>query len=405
MFQVLLALGMSPGAASAGSSNTDNERIRLERKVERWAERTDAAEGRWEQAAAFVDEEPEDPRRLRIHLKAEIGLVNRRARLVSLQRRLEALGTPSSEVRVFYATNREPWRRDKKWYHARDSGSLEYGIAVVHIPEDHPAGALEKEVEILEVSPIDPQVWTRQLQQHVETLDAKVLTYVHGYNNSFGYAVRRSAQLTHDLDPEVVPVLYSWPAHGGTWLASAKYTFDENEAARSSEGLAEILTRLEAIDAPVSAYAHSMGSRVLSDALLDLRRIDGTEISLDQIVYAAPDIDASLFTRRYLGLAVGASEQVTVYCAQDDRALKLSRGVHGGYDRLGSCRPKTLVALHEGGVEVVDASRLYVNMLDHDKVSNSPRLIRDLGLLLTGIPTRDPQRQLVDRGDWCELPP
>ncbi len=405
MFGALLTLGILSAAVPAGASSVESERVRLERRVQRWMTRTDSAEGRWEDACSIIEDEPEDPKLARSHLRAEIRLVNRRARLVSLQRRLEALGAPASEVRVFYSTNREPWRRDRRWYRARDSGTLEYGTALVRIPEDHPTGALERGLEILEVSALEPEVWEQQLRHTLDTLDAGILTYVHGYNNSFSYAVRRSAQLAHDLEPAVVPVLYSWPAHGGTWLASAKYTFDENEAARSSAGLAETLTRLGALDVSVSAYAHSMGSRVLSNALLDLRQLDGSLPSLDQIVYAAPDIDAALFTRRYLGLAVAASDQVTVYCAQDDRALKLSRGVHGGYDRLGTCRPGTLGALHEGGVEVVDASRLYVNMLDHDKVSNSPRLIRDLGLLLTGIPTRDPRRGLVDRGGWCELPP
>ncbi len=400
----LLFLGGSLAAMAPQEAAAKSERESLERRVQRWSGRTSEAEARWAESQARIAATPDDPKVIRGHSRAQIGLVNRRARLVALERRLEALGAPPLETRVFYATNREPWPRDKQWYRARDSGTLEYGIATVYIPKNHPVGELERGLEILSVESMGVEAWLAQLQDHVDDT-SHLLAYVHGYNNSFGYAVRRSAQLTHDLDHEVVPVLYSWPAHGGTWLASAKYTFDENEAARSSEGFAELLTHLDPLTTPLSVYAHSMGSRVLSDALLDLRGLGDSELSLDQVVYAAPDIDARLFTRRYLQLVTGASQRVTVYCAADDRALKLSRGVHGGYDRLGSCRDSTLEVLHENGVEVVDASLLYVNMLDHDKVSNSPRLLRDLGLLLEGVPTRDPRRALVDRGSWCELPP
>lgn len=95
---------------------------------------------------------------------------------------------------------------------------------------------------------------------------------------------------------------------------------------------------------------------------------------------------------------------MTLYCANDDRALKLSRGVHGGYDRLGSCREDALGAIGER-VEVVDASMLYVDMLDHDKVASSPRLLRDLDLVLDGVGAADERRGLVRRKGRFELPP
>ena len=158
--------------------------------------------------------------------------------------------------------------------------------------------------------------------------------------------------------------------------------------------------------APITLVAHSMGSRVVMDALVDLDRNGSADPrSLREIVLAAPDLDAAVFERRYIEQSLSASSRVTVYCAADDRALKLSRSLHGGYDRLGSCLPATMEALGRDRLEIVDASNLYVDLLDHDKVADSPQLLADLGAVLRGVPASDPARGLVPREDHWELPP
>lgn len=407
MVSLLFVLMTGVQAAEGG----DRSRDRLARVSERRAARTLAAEERWAEACQVAERDPLDPRAERSAARCENKLVYTRARHIGVQRQLDALGMPSREVRVLFATNREPHRKPKpgRWYAPRDADRLEYGVATVHIPEDHPVGALERKLEVIRVEVLPPEGFADELSRALAAAgpDAGVLTYVHGYNNSFTYAARRTAQVVHDLDVALVPVLFSWPAHGGTWFAGAKYTFDENEAARSAAPFADLLGPMleQAGTAPVTVFAHSMGSRVLSDALLDLDRQGRMARPLHHLVLAAPDLDASVFARRYLDLAVAASGGVTLYCASDDRALKLSRGVHGGYDRLGSCRAQSAERLQGAGVEVVDASRLYVDMLDHDKVADSPRLLADLRLLLQGVPASAPERGLVSRDSLFELPP
>ncbi|MCA9492317.1 MAG: alpha/beta hydrolase, partial [Myxococcales bacterium] len=190
-------------------------------------------------------------------------------------------------------------------------------------------------------------------------------------------------------------------------FALFKYTYDENAAARSSTALADTLDELLAATqgAPVHLVAHSMGSRVLSDAVLDLQYQRRQERRFDEIVLAAPDVDAAVFERRYLRPLSEASHRISVYCAEDDRALQLSRSVHGGYDRLGSCRDQAIGWLDDAGVEVIDASRLYVDALEHDKLADSPRLLGDLGLLLDGVPAGAPARGLEQREHLYVLPP
>ena len=42
----------------------------------------------------------------------------------------------------------------------------------------------------------------------------QVLVFIHGFNNRFEDAVFRFAQVVHDFDAPVVPVLFTWPSRG-----------------------------------------------------------------------------------------------------------------------------------------------------------------------------------------------
>jgi len=378
-------------------------RLRYTKKAERCEGKLVVAEGRWVQVCeAPAEDAPElSKRERRRRDRAVDRLVGRRARHTSVVARLEALGAPETQVDVWFATNRAP--HDKLWFGPDDVGSVDYGIATVRIPADHPKGALENDLDIVAIEPLDEQVFFERLAEATGR-DHGMLVYVHGYNNSFPYAVRRSAQVGHDLDLPVVPVLFSWPSAGDTWFSMAKYTYDENAAARSSSAFSRVLEQVLGIQAPTVLMAHSMGSRVVSEALVDLALRDVPH-PIDEIVLAAPDVDATVFAQRYAATALARADRVTLYCADDDRALKLSRQLHGGYDRLGSCREESLASMAHPRLEVVDASQLYVDLIDHDKVASSPRLLRDLRHVLVGAPIHADERALIEAGPRYQLPP
>lgn len=408
MVLLLAALGRAHGAERA---DEDGKRERLERRAERRVDRTEVAEIRWKEAVDAVT--PADPRSLKEADRAEQGLISTRARASEVARRLDAWDAPPAEVHLLYATNRRRGtgghRDEQVAYRARDADRVEYGVVTIEIPARHPVGELDRGLRIVHIEPLTTEQFSIALFQQLQDAGprAEVLTWIHGYNNSFDYAARRLGQVSHDLDRPVVPVLFAWPSHGDTWLALFKYTYDENAAARSSSALADTLDELLASTqgAPVHLVAHSMGSRVLSDAVLDLQYQHRQERRFDEIVLAAPDVDAAVFERRYLHPLSEASHRISVYCAADDRALQLSRSVHGGYDRLGSCRDQAIGWLDDAGVEVIDASRLYVDVLEHDKLADSPRLLGDLGLLLDGVPAAAPARGLEQREHLYVLPP
>lgn len=328
---------------------------------------------------------------------------------MSVARLLDAWDRPERLVRVFYATNRERAGGERTAYVARDADRLEYGVATIRVAARHPVGLLDRGLEVVAIEPLSEEAFLVSVRGALDAGGgAELLAYVHGYNNSFDYAVRRTAQIASDVGTPVVPVLYAWPSHGGEWFAGLKYTYDENAAARSASMLSETLGLLATgtAGAGISVLAHSMGSRLLGDALVDLDRQGALQRRpFRQVVLAAPDVDAAVFARRYLDVTLEAAWRVTVYCAADDRALKVSRGVHGGYDRLGSCRSETIAQIERERLEIVDASNLYVDVLDHDKVTSAPQLVADLGAVIRGVPAADPSRGLLDRGTWFELPP
>jgi esterase/lipase superfamily enzyme len=407
MTSMLWWLWLASWCAAAEVTDDERSREHLERRVERRTARVDA---RRATLLALQDEDrQDDPQTVRRVERARDHLVSVAAKHTWLSRQLAAWNRPGTTVQVFYATNRARGEADGR-YRPTDGDRVEYGVVVVEIPDRHPEGALEDELRILDIQPLTPDSFYIKLYDAVAQAGprAEVLTYVHGYNNSFDYAARRTAQVAFDLERPLVPVLFSWPSHGGTSFSALKYTFDENEAARSSASLADLLDEL--LDAtgrtPVNVIAHSMGSRVISEAMLDLRYADRQGRTFDHLVFAAPDIDAGVFERRYLRAVLEGTSEVTVYCAEDDRALQLSRSVHGGYDRLGSCRDRTVEWLGQSGVDVVDASQLYVDLVNHDKLADSPRLLSDLRAVLDDRPAEDPHRGLVEDevGRWV-LPP
>src|SRR5271165_6560216 len=54
----------------------------------------------------------------------------------------------------------------------------------------------------------------------------KVLIFVHGYNTRFEEAVYRFAQIVHDANVNVAPVLFTWPSGGGL----VDYVYDRDSA-------------------------------------------------------------------------------------------------------------------------------------------------------------------------------
>ncbi len=142
--------------------------------------------------------------------------------------------------------------------------------------------------------------------------------------------------------------------------------------------------------------AHSMGNRIVSNALkarVDQRKPTG---HVREVLLAAPDINAELF-RTVIApkLAEMQGTRTTIYASSSDVALKVSKIVHG-FRRLGETDDGVFTYK---GMDTIDASaasqvnRAYGHfyLMDNSQVLNDVRTIieqnrpaKDRGLSIVG---------------------
>ena len=221
-----------------------------------------------------------------------------------------------------------------------------------------------------------------------------LLLFVHGYNVDFTDAIFRTAQIKYDVMPEGgVAMTYSWPSRKETvW-----YTRDEQAAERTAPHLATVLSSaIRASGAQqVFIIAHSMGNRVVAGALDILAQDDAVaRAKVREVILAAPDIDADVFREAIAPRLLRAISHVTLYASSKDRALELSKFVHGNV-RLGDTNGGvvTMPPMHS-----IDASAVDNDFLGHSYYGESRPVLKDIRLLLHG--RQDPaQRGLVAVGE------
>jgi len=135
-------------------------------------------------------------------------------------------------VEVFYATDRKRVVSEKpsEIYGADSSDDLQLGRLEVSIPKGHKLGYLEspsmlhfefhedpkKHVVLLEVGrPLSEAAWTKGIDNRLTASTEKAaLLFIHGFDDTFEFAARRTAQLACDLSFDGVPLMFSWPSQG-----------------------------------------------------------------------------------------------------------------------------------------------------------------------------------------------
>ncbi|MEZ6101243.1 MAG: alpha/beta hydrolase [Pirellulaceae bacterium] len=273
-----------------------------------------------------------------------------------------------------------------------DRGDLSLGICDVTIPKVHQAGIVEKpsiirlefaedperHVVLQSVVPMSTDSFYDNLRERVRQAPAADLfVFIHGYNVTFPDAIKRTAQLSHDLKYQGAAVCFSWPSQGGL----LRYTIDENNVVWSTPHLKQFLVALvERTGArSVNLIAHSMGNRALSEAVKQieydgLSHRQGQLPRFNQVVMAAPDIDAEIFRRDVAPLICRMANRVTLYASARDRALLASKKVHG-YPRAGDSAEGLVVV---EGVETIDVSQIDTSLIGHSYYGSSRPLLDDL---------------------------
>jgi esterase/lipase superfamily enzyme len=210
----------------------------------------------------------------------------------------------------------------------------------------------------------------------------RVFVFVHGFNTPFDRAVFRFAQLAHDADADAAPVLFSWPSRG--YLLD--YSRDFDNASYSRSDLADLLN--VAVASPsvheIVVLAHSMGGWPAVEAIRQIALKNGSvPRKISNLILASPDLDVGVFRRQVEDMGP-KRPQITLFTAQHDRALQLSRFIARGATRLGGIDP-TQAEYHRqlaglAGLTVIDLSAVQAgDRFNHDLFAASPDAVRLIG--------------------------
>ncbi len=307
-------------------------------------------------------------------------------------RALESLGGPSTlpqtddyeTVRVFFGTNRRAtgdedpedafdWRPD----------NLSYGSVTVTVPKDRVLGSIPRPqiwdlrgardgvhivLKRIETDD-DAEAFTVRLKQSIdygarqsEDGVSEAFIYVHGHGETLASAARQTAQLAVDLDMRHGATFYSWPS--GMMLG---YVTSHDNVAPSIRHLKSFITLVANRSGAdrVHIIAHSMGNRLLLSALEGLAEDtqNADKPLLDEVIWAAPDVDAVQFARRVQNVqATSLTRRMTLYSSEHDLALRVSRWLVGDHPRAGQSPPLPEVASR---VQTVDTSLVSRGFLGH----------------------------------------
>jgi esterase/lipase superfamily enzyme len=304
--------------------------------------------------------------------------------------------TSYAVVKVFYATDRKnTGKTDPAAVYGGDRGPLTFGVAAVSIPPGHQVGVVETPsiwrlewcndpdqfVVLLSVDEVDKNTFFEDVAARVKRSDRKsAFVFVHGYNVSFVDAARRTAQMTYDLGFGGAPVLYSWPSQA----SYASYKVDETNAEWARLDFKNFLKDFVAQSGAEHIYliAHSMGTRVLTGALKELVLEDpGIRDKFDEIILAAPDIDADTFKRDIAPKILAGEGRTTLYASSGDYALMASK-TFAGYPRAGDTADGVIIV---PGVDTIDASAIRTDFVGHGYYGDSDTVLGDLrDLILEG---------------------
>lgn len=233
-----------------------------------------------------------------------------------------------------------------------------------------------KYIIIKDVTEIPAADFFKKIAQKVESSAEKdAFVFVHGYNVSFSESISRAAQIATDIGFHGAPIVYSWPSRN----FFARYKADEATATGySTENIVELLKAIRRTTNAerIHLIAHSMGNRFLTQALQSL--VDqgfNKDFLFNQIILAAPDIDAEIFVKHIAPRIAASSHRVTLYVSRHDKPLWFSGKIHGNIQRAGSISGKLAVI---EGIDTVDASIETTDLLGHGYFVSSKALIDDM---------------------------
>ena len=318
----------------------------------------------------------------------------------------------TSKVTMLVATTRSP-DEDAGVLFSGERGKQGFAEITVSLPPDarRKIGEVQwpsklpgdpaTEFVTLKVDKIDRTEAIARLHKAVQKVPKRrVMVFIHGFNNRFEDAVFRFAQIVHDSNAEVVPILFTWPSRGSLFA----YGYDResgNYSRQALENLFQALAKDPAVG-EVSVLAHSMGNWVTLEALRQMAIRNGRIApKIANVMLAAPDVDIDVF-RNQIAEMDGKRPRFTVFVSQDDKALAVSRRVWGSTARLGAIDPDAepyRSQLAAADITVLNLTKLRTgDSLNHGKFAESPEVVKLIGTrLVEGQPITDSRVGIGER--------
>jgi esterase/lipase superfamily enzyme len=306
---------------------------------------------------------------------------------------------PGVLVPLFFGTDRAPaGERGGMVQFGGNRGELTLGTCQVSIPMDHRWAYLEeagwktlwvefpgKHVMLRSAGIVAADAWESRVRSALGASEGRsLLVFVHGFKTSFPEAARRAAQIMFDLafDREGVGAFYSWPTKGGVRHYDADKETLERSVLYFREFIRSAVERTE--PRQVHIIAHSMGARLVARAMEGWKARGGAGGAprFNEVVLAAPDIDAEVFERVLYPAMRPHLDRLTLYASSNDLALAASKKLHQ-IRRVGETRNGIVVL---PGMDSVDASLVNTGFLGHSGYGDCEAVVSDIHDVVRGVP-------------------
>ena len=182
--------------------------------------------------------------------------------------------------------------------------------------------------------------WWNGLRDAANLRKGRVLLYVHGYRETFPSTAKDTVQIAALTQFDGPIIQYSWPSQGDL----LSYAVDETNMYWDERNFRNFLTKLARAEwvKEIVIVSHSLGARLVIPAVeyVDRTSTNADSSNISNIILASPDIDREDFERDIAEEVLAArrvenDRRITVYASLKDKALAVSRALHG-YPRLGS---------------------------------------------------------------------
>jgi esterase/lipase superfamily enzyme len=225
----------------------------------------------------------------------------------------------------------------------------------------------------------------------------EVYVFIHGIGSRFDEPMYVMAGLWHFMGRRGVPVVYTWPAGGGTGPLR-NYTYDRESSEFTVYHLKQFLRLLASCPdvEKVHVLAHSRGTDTALAALRELHieilasgRDTRKVLKIGCFVLAAADMDLEVSTQRVSAeQLMRVPEQMVLYVSPSDARLGMSDWLSEGKGRLGQAeagdlpRRQAEMLGHLAGIQFIDCSVAGSGSDSHEYFYGHPAVSSDLILLL-----------------------